>query len=67
MAKSWVRCDIVIMVMPIEFLDFQNANKGFYAQSYEDLDILDSAVLIMPMVFFCSAGDPRYVALQSIA
>lgn len=29
-----------------------NAEKGFFAQSYEDLDVLDSAVLVMPLVFF---------------
>jgi GH15 family glucan-1,4-alpha-glucosidase len=29
-----------------------NAEKQFFAQSYEDLDILDSAVLVMPLVFF---------------
>ena len=29
-----------------------NAEKKFFAQSYEDQDILDSALLIMPLVFF---------------
>ena len=29
-----------------------NAEKRFFAQSYEDLDILDSSLLIMPLVFF---------------
>ena len=28
-----------------------NAEKGFFAQSYEDLEVLDSAVLVMPLVF----------------
>ncbi|KAI5453257.1 hypothetical protein NCC49_006280 [Naganishia albida] len=37
-----------------------NAEKGFYCQSYEDKDVLDSAVLIMPLVFFTSAADPRF-------
>ena len=23
-------------------------------------DVLDSAVLVMPLVFFCAAGEPRY-------
>lgn len=32
-----------------------NKEKKFFCQSYEDKDILDSAVLIMPLVFFCSA------------
>ena len=29
-----------------------NADKRFFAQSYEDQEILDSALLIMPLVFF---------------
>jgi GH15 family glucan-1,4-alpha-glucosidase len=29
-----------------------NKEGKFFAQSYEDTDILDSAVLIMPLVFF---------------
>lgn len=34
-----------------------NADKQFFAQSYEDLDVLDSAVLVMPLVFFLN-GEP---------
>jgi GH15 family glucan-1,4-alpha-glucosidase len=37
-----------------------NSKKGFFAQSYEDLDVLDSAVLIMPLVFFMTPSDPRF-------
>lgn len=39
-----------------------NKEKKFFCQSYEDKDILDSAVLIMPLVFFCSAVSsiPRF-------
>ncbi|WVQ99695.1 hypothetical protein IAU59_006836 [Kwoniella sp. CBS 9459] len=37
-----------------------NDEKGFFSQSYEDKDSLDSAVLIMPLVFFMSAADPRF-------
>lgn len=29
-----------------------NAEGRFFGQSYEDTDLLDSAVLIMPLVFF---------------
>ncbi len=29
-----------------------NKDKQFFAQSYEDQDILDSSLLIMPLVFF---------------
>ncbi|ORX35652.1 Six-hairpin glycosidase-like protein [Kockovaella imperatae] len=39
-----------------------NAEKGHFGQSYEDLDALDSAVLIMPLVFFISAADPRFTS-----
>ncbi len=31
-----------------------NSEKKFFCQSYEDKEILDSAVLIMPLVFFCA-------------
>lgn len=32
-----------------------NPKEKFFAQSYDDINTLDSAVLIMPLVFFCSA------------
>jgi GH15 family glucan-1,4-alpha-glucosidase len=32
-----------------------NAELKFFAQSYDDIDVLDSAVLIMPLVFFSAA------------
>ena len=31
-----------------------NDEQKFFCQTYEDKDILDSAVLIMPLVFFCA-------------
>ncbi|WOO80607.1 putative protein [Vanrija pseudolonga] len=34
----------------------------FFGQSYEEKDVLDSAVLIMPLVFFISAADPRFTS-----
>ncbi|KAI0252616.1 glycoside hydrolase family 15 protein [Lactifluus subvellereus] len=37
-----------------------NPEKKFFAQSYDEIDVLDSAVLIMPLVFFCTASDPRF-------
>ncbi|WVQ79649.1 hypothetical protein IAT38_001749 [Cryptococcus sp. DSM 104549] len=37
-----------------------NEQRGWFGQSYEDKDSLDSAVLIMPLVFFISAADPRF-------
>ncbi|CEQ40217.1 SPOSA6832_01813, partial [Sporobolomyces salmonicolor] len=39
-----------------------NKEKGFFAQSYENIDVLDSAVLIMPLTFFMSANDPRFTS-----
>ncbi|KAF5315037.1 hypothetical protein D9619_007479 [Psilocybe cf. subviscida] len=39
-----------------------NKEKGFFGQSYEDKDVLDSAVLIMPLVFFMHGSDPRFVS-----
>jgi GH15 family glucan-1,4-alpha-glucosidase len=36
--------------------------KKHFSQSYEDKDALDSAVLIMPLVFFMSAADPRFTS-----
>ncbi|KDN47658.1 hypothetical protein RSAG8_03448, partial [Rhizoctonia solani AG-8 WAC10335] len=38
-----------------------NPDKKFFAQSYEDLEVLDSAVLVMPLVFFINASDDRFV------
>lgn len=32
-----------------------NKDKKYFTQSYEDKEIIDSAVLIMPLVFFCAA------------
>lgn len=29
-----------------------NAELGFFGQSYEDRDVLDSSLMIMPLVFF---------------
>lgn len=38
-----------------------NPEKGFFAQSYEDLNVLDSAVLVMPMVFFIHGTTLLYI------
>lgn len=37
-----------------------NPEKKFFAQSSDEINILDSAVLIMPLVFFSTASDPRF-------
>ncbi|PKK78403.1 Six-hairpin glycosidase [Rhizophagus irregularis] len=39
-----------------------NPEQKFFAQSYEALDALDSSVLIMPLVFFISPNDPRFLS-----
>ncbi|KAF9001313.1 glycoside hydrolase family 15 protein [Cyathus striatus] len=39
-----------------------NAEGKFFGQSYEDKDVVDAAVLIMPLVFFMQASDPRFVS-----
>ncbi|KAF8148253.1 glycoside hydrolase family 15 protein [Crassisporium funariophilum] len=39
-----------------------NKEGQFFGQSYEDTDVLDAAVLIMPLVFFMHASDPRFVS-----
>ncbi|KAH7908229.1 glycoside hydrolase family 15 protein [Hygrophoropsis aurantiaca] len=39
-----------------------NPDMKVFGQSYEDTDVLDSAVLIMPLVFFIQPSDPRFVS-----
>ncbi|CAG8442842.1 4054_t:CDS:10 [Funneliformis mosseae] len=39
-----------------------NPERKIFAQSYESLDALDSSVLIMPLVFFISPTDPRFLS-----
>ncbi|KZV94567.1 glycoside hydrolase family 15 protein [Exidia glandulosa HHB12029] len=39
-----------------------NAKEGFFAQSYEDKDVVDSAVVIMPLVFFAAPTDNRFIS-----
>ncbi|KAG8794527.1 hypothetical protein FRC16_010475 [Serendipita sp. 398] len=39
-----------------------NPKRGIYSQSYDEPDILDSAVLVAPLVFFCPASDPRFLS-----
>ncbi|KAJ3506188.1 hypothetical protein NLJ89_g7004 [Agrocybe chaxingu] len=38
-----------------------NKEGRYFGQSYEDTDVIDAAVLIMPLVFFMQASDPRFV------
>lgn len=39
-----------------------NPTLKVFGQSYEETDVLDSAVLIMPLVFFMAPADPRFVS-----
>ncbi|KAL4066474.1 glycoside hydrolase family 15 protein [Scleroderma yunnanense] len=39
-----------------------NPQLKVFGQSYEETDILDSSVLIMPLVFFMTPSDPRFVS-----
>lgn len=39
-----------------------NKEMGAFIQSYEQNDILDSAVLIAPLVFFIAPNDPRFTS-----
>lgn len=43
-----------------------NPEKKFFAQSYDDIDVLDSAVLIMPLVFFATAVSRLRVTLVQV-
>ncbi|KIM60387.1 glycoside hydrolase family 15 protein [Scleroderma citrinum Foug A] len=44
-----------------------NPQLKVFGQSYEETDVLDSSVLIMPLVFFMTPSDPRFVStLQQI-
>ncbi|KAJ1660790.1 hypothetical protein IWQ61_000325 [Dispira simplex] len=39
-----------------------NAELGIFSQSYESTTVVDSSVLIMPLVFFTSPSDPRFLS-----
>ncbi|KAL4244526.1 Glycoside hydrolase family 15 protein [Abortiporus biennis] len=39
-----------------------NAEKGFFGQSYEETEVLDSSLMIMPLVFFSTPSDPRFLS-----
>ncbi|KAL2012107.1 hypothetical protein VTN00DRAFT_4825 [Thermoascus crustaceus] len=39
-----------------------NKEQGFFTQSFESTEILDAAVLIMPLVFFLPANDSRFLS-----
>ncbi|KAG7442341.1 glycoside hydrolase family 15 protein [Guyanagaster necrorhizus] len=39
-----------------------NVERQHFGQSYEETHVLDSALLIMPLVFFMQGSDPRFVS-----
>lgn len=39
-----------------------NKDLQIFGQSYEETDVLDSSVMIMPLVFFMNASDPRFLS-----
>ena len=57
---NWVR---IRNIMYEEIMEKgYNQEMGAFIQSYEHNDILDSAVLIAPLVFFISPNDPRFTS-----
>jgi GH15 family glucan-1,4-alpha-glucosidase len=55
---SAVRDEIYLDIME----NCWNKEKRIFTQSIESQDALDSSVLIMPLVFFCSPCDPRLLS-----
>lgn len=39
-----------------------NHERGHFCQSFESREVLDSSILIAPLVFFCSPNDPRFIS-----
>ncbi|KAF9778574.1 glycoside hydrolase family 15 protein [Thelephora terrestris] len=39
-----------------------NKDLQIFGQSYEETDVLDSSVMIMPLVFFMNPSDPRFLS-----
>ncbi|KAI0083258.1 glycoside hydrolase family 15 protein [Irpex rosettiformis] len=39
-----------------------NPKLEIYGQAYEDKDVLDSSLMIMPLVFFAAPSDPRFLS-----
>ncbi|KAF3929592.1 hypothetical protein ABW19_dt0208498 [Dactylella cylindrospora] len=39
-----------------------NEEKQFFSQSFESKNVLDSAILIAPLVFFIAPNDPRFLS-----
>jgi GH15 family glucan-1,4-alpha-glucosidase len=56
----WLKCRDTIYETIMERC--WNEEMQAFGQSFESTDVLDSAVLIMPLVFFISANDPRFLS-----
>ncbi|RMJ26774.1 Hydrolase [Aspergillus sp. HF37] len=39
-----------------------NKERGHFSQSFESREVLDAAILIAPLVFFCPPNDPRFIS-----
>jgi hypothetical protein len=39
-----------------------NKDLQIFGQSYEETHVLDSSVMIMPLVFFMNPSDPRFLS-----
>ena len=39
-----------------------NPDLEIFGQAYEDKDVLDSSLMIMPLVFFSTPSDPRFLS-----
>jgi GH15 family glucan-1,4-alpha-glucosidase len=39
-----------------------NKDLQIFGQSYEETNVLDSSVMIMPLVFFMNPSDPRFLS-----
>jgi len=39
-----------------------NKDLQIFGQSYEETNVLDSSIMIMPLVFFMNPSDPRFLS-----
>ncbi|KAK4051167.1 hypothetical protein OIV83_002989 [Microbotryomycetes sp. JL201] len=59
---KWSQPDLSIWEVRGEKQNFLYSKVMCWVASYEHNDVLDSAVLIMPLCFFTSANDPRFLS-----
>lgn len=64
--RLWKRVCQSCLLSPDKSLTFSPTPEGYntelqyFGQSYEDNTLLDSAILIAPLVFFIAPSDPRF-------